>query len=120
MSGGAFDYYQYHINEIYAEIEDYLYGHDLDEWEVEDYIKDHFIDEDEATAYIRKNNHTFPNSYGFSKETIREFKKAVRILKQAAVYAQRIDWLLSGDDGEDNFHERLKEELDELKTKKKE
>lgn len=36
----------------------------------------------------------------------------------AQVYAQRIDWLLSGDDGEDNFHLRLKEDLANLKSKK--
>ncbi len=120
MSGGHFDYVQYHIEEIYSDIEEYLCGHDLDECDVEKYIKDHFIDEDEATAYIRKHKHTVPNPYGYSKETIREFRKAVRILKQAHVYAQRIDWLLSGDDGEDNFHERLKEDLDKLKIKKKE
>ena len=26
-------------------------------------------------------------------------------------YTQRIDWLVSGDDGEDSFHSRLKKEL---------
>ena len=40
----------------------------------------------------------------------------MHILKQAEIYAQRIDWLLSGDDGEESFHERLKEELEELKN----
>ena len=34
----------------------------------------------------------------------------------AAIYAQRIDWLLSGDDGEESFKRRLKEELDELES----
>lgn len=32
-------------------------------------------------------------------------------LKLANIYLHRIDWLLSGDDGEDSFHSRLKEEL---------
>ena len=59
-----------------------------------------------------------PNASGYSKETIREFKKGIALLKKAEVYAQRIDWLLSGDDGEDNFHERLKHDLEELKHKK--
>lgn len=36
------------------------------------------------------------------------------MLKRARVYAQRVDWLLSGDDNEESFHERLKEELEEL------
>lgn len=50
----------------------------------------------------------------YSEETINEFRKGVGILKKAQVYANRIDWLMSGDDGEDNFHKRLKEKLKEL------
>ena len=50
-------------------------------------------------------------------EILEELKKGVKILKTAAIYAQRIDWLLSGDDGEESFKERLKEELDELESK---
>lgn len=119
MSGGAFNYAQCRIADIYNEIEDEIYGHPLeDDWEVERYIADHWLDGDERT-YIREHQHTIPNQAGYSKETIREFKKAIDILKKAEVYAQRIDWLLSGDDGEDNFHERLKADLEELKTKKK-
>jgi hypothetical protein len=50
-------------------------------------------------------------------EVVEEFKKGLKILKTAAIYAQRIDWLLSGDDGEDSFKRRLKDELDELERK---
>ena len=50
----------------------------------------------------------------YSEETIKEFRKGVGILKKAQVYANRIEWLISGDDGEDNFHKRLKEKLKEL------
>lgn len=50
-------------------------------------------------------------------EIIEEFKKGLKILKMAYIYAQRIDWLLSGDDGEDSFKKRLKEELAELESK---
>lgn len=50
-------------------------------------------------------------------EVVEEFKKGLKILKTAAIYAQRIDWLLSGDDGEESFKRRLKEELDELDSK---
>ena len=48
------------------------------------------------------------------EETIKEFREGVVVLKKAQVYANRIDWLMSGDDGEDNFHKRLKEKLKEL------
>lgn len=50
----------------------------------------------------------------YSDETIQIFRDAVKILRKAAVYAQRIDWLLSGDDGEESLKERLEEELKKL------
>ncbi len=51
----------------------------------------------------------------FSKETIREFETAVRKLREAYVYAQRIDYLISSDDSEESFHKRLKDDLESLK-----
>lgn len=50
----------------------------------------------------------------YTEETIQIFKDAVKILRKAAIYANRIDWLLSGDDGEKSLKERLEEELKEL------
>ena len=44
-------------------------------------------------------------------------KKAIIILRKAYIYARRIDWLVSGDDGDNDFKERLKEELKELNEK---
>ena len=52
---------------------------------------------------------------GWSEQTITELKNAVNILRIAAVYAQRADWLFSGDDSEDSFHIRLHSELGMLK-----
>ena len=51
----------------------------------------------------------------FSQKTINEFRKAIKFLKQAEIYVDRIDWLLSFDDSEKSFHERLKEDLKETK-----
>ena len=114
MSGGHFGYAQYHIADIYNDIEAYLDGEPLDDdCEVEEYIRNHYLEDDEK-EYIRKHFRTIPNRDGYSEETLQEFRKAVTLLKQAEAYTQRIDWLLSGDDGEDNFHERLKAELEEL------
>ena len=50
----------------------------------------------------------------YSKETINEFKNAIKTLKKTSIYVNRLDWLISGDDGEKEFHKRLKIELDEL------
>ena len=43
------------------------------------------------------------------------FKEAINALKVAAVYAQRVDWFLSGDDGEESLVSRLAEDLKKLK-----
>ena len=47
-------------------------------------------------------------------ETIETMKQAYLQIRKAYVYAQRVDWMLSGDDGEDTMQTRLKEELDEV------
>jgi hypothetical protein len=52
--------------------------------------------------------------YKYPDEVIEKMKEAVKALKIAQIYAQRVDWLLSGDDGEESFLKRLEEELNEL------
>ena len=42
---------------------------------------------------------------------------AYESLKRSAIYAQRVDWMLSGDDGGDTFIKRTNEELAELEPK---
>ena len=93
MSGGFFDHSQYTLNQIVMDIEDEIY----------------YNDSEEVNEYNEKRGN------GFSEDTMQEFKLAVWYLKQALVYTQRIDWLLSGDDGEETFHERLKKDLGKLK-----
>jgi hypothetical protein len=93
MSGGFFDHSQYTLNQIVMDIEDEIY----------------YNDSEEVNEYNEKRGN------GFSEDTMQEFKLAVWYLKQALVYTQRIDWLLSGDDGEETFHERLKKDLEKLK-----
>lgn len=92
MSGGHFGYKQYEIGYIADEVEQLIIENnteELDEW-----------------GY-RKGCH-------FSEETMVEFRKGLELLRQADIYAQRIDWLVSGDDGEDSFHSRLKKDLERL------
>lgn len=90
MSGGYFDYSEYHIGTIVDDIEKLVNGGtNVDEYYSKEY----------------KN---------YSDETKQELKNALEILRKAEVYAHRIDWLLSGDDGEESFHKNLKEDLDNL------
>ena len=113
MSGGHFDYMQYHISEIADSVDDYINGHPIDEADIDYVIDESFYSQDEEN-YVRDNKHTLPNRYGFTKETLDEMRRGLRILREAAVYAQRIDWLLSGDDDEEDFKNRLDEELKEI------
>ena len=91
MSGGHFSYVQYRLNDIIESIENT--------------IKNNKVEDD------------WGYSYDYSDKTLDEFKKSLSIIKKAEIYIQRIDWLISCDDGEETFHERLKEDLDENKIK---
>lgn len=84
MSGGHFDYKQYYIDDIADSIERNL--------------ENQGYDEDDC----------------YTEETIQIMKDAVKALRKAAIYAQRIDWFLSGDDGEETLKKRLAEDLKKL------
>ena len=92
MSGGRFDYQQYRLHDIAESIEE------------------------EISCNTEKPEYWWGewNGQVYTDETIEEFKKAIAYLKIAECYAQRVDWLLSGDDGEESFHKRLKDELSKL------
>lgn len=47
----------------------------------------------------------------YSPEVIARFKNGVDALRMASIYAQRIDWLVIGDDSEESFIRRLSEDL---------
>ena len=46
-----------------------------------------------------------------SDETIETMKEAYKQIRMAEIYATRIDWVMSGDDGENDLQERLQEDL---------
>ena len=109
MSGGSLcDYAQFHIRDMWERIEE----------EIENNEKPYY--ENPENEWKKWANKDFYEEGGkrYSDETIAEFRNGIEALKKAYVYAQRIDWLLSGDDGEESFHERLKEELQQLKDGK--
>ena len=49
-----------------------------------------------------------------SDETINVTKEAYRQIRIAEIYATRVDWMMSGDDSEECFRERIKEDLTEF------
>jgi hypothetical protein len=60
----------------------------------------------ERIEHITEENHS-----ELRLDVIEELKKGLTIIKQAQVYLERIDYLLSDDDGEDSFIKRLKTDL---------
>ena len=113
MSGGAFDYKQYNIAMIADEIEQTIERSGRPKTREE--LKDESWGRD--TSWYEKYPEDL-NHYKYPDEVIEKFKEGVAVLRKAHIYAQRIDWLISGDDGEESFLKRLKEELDKLEYKK--
>jgi hypothetical protein len=92
MSGGHFNYKQYELGQIADEIEQLILDNDSKE----------------------VNEYGDTKGYGYSPQTIEAFKYARIALLHALAYVQRIDWLVSGDDGEDSFHSRLDADFEAL------
>jgi hypothetical protein len=109
MSGGHFDYKQWHINQIADDVEKLIERNGREKTR-EELKEEGWRDNDWYKKYPEDLYY-----YKYPDEVIEKFKEGLTILKQAAVYAQRIDWLLSGDDGEETFLKRLEKELLELK-----
>lgn len=119
MSGGHFDYQQYHISDIADSLEEYIYGRQWDDEDIQDLdnqVLEGWKTQEEAD-YIKLHKHDVPNFMEFGKETMEELIKGLDILRKASIYAQRIDWLISGDDGEDSFLNRLRSELKDYEMK---
>jgi hypothetical protein len=109
MSGGAFDYNQYKIGYIADQIE-----HEIERsgrLKTQEELKDSWRDPDWYEKYPEDLNH-----YKYPENVLAEFKNAVKHLRVAEIYAQRVDWLLSGDDGEDTFIEKLKSDLAKIEN----
>lgn len=111
MSGGRFNYDQYKIGYIADAIEQEIEKNGRPKTKEE--LKDEgWRDPDWYKRYPEDLNH-----YKYPDDVIEKFKEAVKVLRQAEVYAQRVDWLLSGDDGEESFLKRLKEDLEKANKK---
>lgn len=109
MSGGAFNYDQYKIGYMVDQIEEVVVKNGVEKTP-EDLKEEGWRDPDWYKKYPEDLFH-----YKYPDEVIEKMKEGIEVLKRAQIYAHRIDWLLSGDDGEESFLKRLEEELNELK-----
>ena len=109
MSGGHFDYNQYRIDQIADEIEQLI------EKSGREKTKDELKEESwrDHTWYEKHPEDKFHHKY--PDEVIEKFKEGLDILRKAAIYTQRIDYLVCGDDGEESFLKRLNDDLNKLK-----
>lgn len=94
MSGGFFEYNQYKIHQIAEDLETVILNNGKKREHKEPWEGD----------YHRE----------YSPEVIAKFKEGLELLRKAHIYAQCIDWLLSDDDGEESFFERLESDLSKL------
>jgi len=93
MSGGHFDYKQYALQDIADQIGEVIVNNDSTE----------------KNQWGENKGHSYPPA------VIEELEMALRVLRRAAVYVHRVDYLLSGDDSEESFIRRLAEDLEKLK-----
>ena len=97
MSGGHFDYKQYHLEDIADEIDRIISVNDV----------------------VEKNEYGLEMGYNYPEEIIKKFNETRKTLRLAAAMAQRVDWLVAGDDGELSFLKRWEEEVENLRENKK-
>ena len=105
MSGGKFGYLQSRLQwEVITEIEDIISKNNVE------------VPYDELYPYDKAWINEHPGDkiyyYNFSDEVIEKFKEGIEAISKAYIYIQRIDWLLSDDDGPETFLNRLKQDLE--------
>lgn len=108
MSGGKFNYDQYKIGYIADAIEQEIERNGREK------TPDELFEYSWHNPYWYEQHPQERFHYEYPPEVIEQFKIAVKKLREAQVYAHRIDWLLSDDDGEESFLRRLKEDLSKL------
>lgn len=108
MSGGIFDYREYAIYEIIEKIE-----REIQKNGVKKSIKDLEYDSWKGDDwYINHPEELY--HYKYPDYIITELKTTVDLLKRSVIYINRVDYLLSGDDSEETFISRLKNDLEKI------
>ena len=91
MSGGHFEYEQYRLRDMSDEIQSII-------------DKNGKINEELGTV-----------TYDYDEEVIDKFRETIKTCQLAEAMLQRVDWLVSGDDGTESFHRRWEKEVTPLK-----
>jgi hypothetical protein len=112
MSGGHWEYIQYRFTDVAEDIDKLIENNG--KLKSEEQLKEERWHDDEwYEKYPEDRYH-----YKYSDEVIKQFKASSMMIKIAQIYMQRMDWLLSGDDGEESFLRRIDEDLKQLQDEK--
>lgn len=104
MSSGHFDYNQHYINYIIEELENII-------------EKNGKLKTKKELSEQPWNDAEYYKKY--PDDIIEEFKNGLNYLKLASIYTNRIDYLISGDDSEESFRNRLEKEIKKIKNDEK-
>lgn len=109
MSGGHWEYLQYRFTDVAEDIRKLIEQNGKEKTQEE--IKYSYMSDDFFERYPHEKFH-----YKYSDEMIEKFKEGLKHIEIAQIYMQRLDWLLSGDDGDESFMSRLEEDLKKLEN----
>lgn len=96
MSGGTFEYNEWHIGEIAETIRQLILQHRDANW-------------------VNRQKDGWASFTPYPKKVLKKFEEAYKCLYQASIYAKRVDYLVAGDDGDESFLSRTNEELTEAR-----
>ena len=108
MSGGHWGYIQHRFADVAEDIDELIEQNGKPKSE-EQIKEENWHDDDWYNKYPEDRYH-----YEYNEDVIDQFKKAAHAIRVAQIYMQRMDWLLSGDDGEEAFLRRIDEDLKKL------
>ena len=108
MSGGHWEYKQYQFTDVIDDLKSIIEKNGKPKTK-EELKAEMWYDVDWLEKYPEDKLH-----YNYPDNVIEEFKNAVDLISRAQVYMHRVDWLLSGDDGDESFIKRLDEDLNKL------
>lgn len=86
-----------------------IFDYGMDHFSVARYYKDNYPD-----------NPDLKNAKTLSDAVLLRLKAALKTLREAAIYAERVEWLTSGDDGYEEFVLRTDKDLKELESSQEE
>lgn len=89
MSGGYFDYKQFQFEDIARSIDELIRTNDCTD----------------------KNDRGYAIGKHYSVDVIEKFKETACELRRCAAMVNRVDYLVSADDGEEEFREKWEEEV---------